>query len=228
MKFVGERLKRSKIKLVQHPLNRTLWKTEKEMRSIRKITGKSTSMVLDIGAFIGVYSLLFAKRFRSNNIKIYAFEPVPVNYEILVKNIKLNNFEKFIEPFNLGFDSKEGDVIMGIPPGRKREGNNGLYTIKVGKKKLSKEITCKVIRLADFVKTRSITNIDLIKIDVEGREIDILEDSRDVLPYVRYIHFEKNSYFDSSKKIAPFLKKMGFRCVVKTHNINEIWKNKKL
>jgi len=56
---------------------------------------KKNSVFIDIGAHIGYYSLLCAS--KANNGTIVSFEPVPRNYNILQKNIALNNF-KNIKP----------------------------------------------------------------------------------------------------------------------------------
>ena len=218
-------IRKKNIKLVPHALNRTKKKTNKDVKRTMKIIGKDVRTILDIGACIGTFSLFFTNVIKNDDLKIYAFEPVPSSYNILIKNIEANNFGKWIKPFNFGLDNKESNVIMGIPFHRSHEGNNGLYTIKSGREKLRKKVTCKVVRLKDFVKKHNIYSIDLIKIDTEGKEIDILKDSIEILPFVKYIHIEINTYFEDSKKITPFLKDIGFSYIRNTYNINEVWKN---
>ncbi|MEO7768245.1 MAG: FkbM family methyltransferase, partial [Ferruginibacter sp.] len=66
------------------------------------------SIVIDIGANIGVFSLYAA---RCGAKKVYAFEPNKKSYEILLNNIKVNNLEKIIIPFNLAVGSSDGEII---------------------------------------------------------------------------------------------------------------------
>ena len=48
--------------------------------------------VLDLGANIGYFTLLFAKLVGNNGI-VFAFEPEPQNIALLTKNIKINNYK---------------------------------------------------------------------------------------------------------------------------------------
>lgn len=56
---------------------------------------KEGDVVLDLGAFIGYYTLLFADRVGSKG-KVVAFEPSPMNYKILSKNVELYKSKKKI------------------------------------------------------------------------------------------------------------------------------------
>lgn len=73
------------------------------------------SIIIDIGANIGVYSL-FAS--QSKNTTIYAYEPMPENYNLLKENISLNKLKKNIFPFNLAIGAREEKrkLYMGCSP----------------------------------------------------------------------------------------------------------------
>ena len=58
---------------------------------------------IDIGAWIGPYTLLAAKL----GMKVYAFEPDKVAFEVLKKNIQLNEFKHKPKIFNFGLSKKE-------------------------------------------------------------------------------------------------------------------------
>jgi hypothetical protein len=60
---------------------------------------KPESIVLDCGANIGIFSLWVHQ--LSPKSQIYSFEPTKSTFEILKKNIKENNLEKFIHSFNM-------------------------------------------------------------------------------------------------------------------------------
>ena len=64
------------------------------------------SIVIDIGAQNG-YFAIYASQYAG---KIYSFEPVPANFENIIKNIKLNNLKKKILPFNLAVSPKKEKV----------------------------------------------------------------------------------------------------------------------
>src|SRR4030067_2261687 len=68
------------------------------------------SIIFDVGANIGIYSLL-ASKIVGNASRIYSFEPSEWAYNRLIENIKLNNF-KNINTYKLGISNKEGTVIF--------------------------------------------------------------------------------------------------------------------
>ena len=73
---------------------------------IRKDYGNvpDNSIIVDIGANIGVYSVYASTKGKNN--KIYAYEPMKENFEILKQNVALNNCEGKVFSFNLAVASK--------------------------------------------------------------------------------------------------------------------------
>ncbi|MBI2597954.1 MAG: FkbM family methyltransferase [Candidatus Diapherotrites archaeon] len=70
----------------------------------------SPKTIIDIGAHIGSFSAYYAKKFPS--AKIFCFEPMPQNFELLEKNIKENNYKKKIFAFNLAVVGKKGKELL--------------------------------------------------------------------------------------------------------------------
>ena len=70
---------------------------------------KPGNIVFDIGAHIGLFTL-FVNKECDNNVSIFAFEPLPANYQILEKNLSLYGLNKRnnIKLFNLGLTHTEG------------------------------------------------------------------------------------------------------------------------
>jgi len=67
--------------------------------------------VVDIGAYIGGSSIFFA---RKGARKIIAFEPNPTIFEVLLENIKVNNFENIIKAYNIAV-GEVGTITLYIP-----------------------------------------------------------------------------------------------------------------
>jgi FkbM family methyltransferase len=133
---------------------------------------KEGDIVLDIGANIGYYSLIAAELI--NKGKVYAFEPDPVNYEIFLKNIKLNNYKNIV-PLQIALSNEKSRTKL-----FKHENNPGGHSLsdKINKKGF---IDIETISLDEFVSTNSVNNISFIKIDVEGAEGLVLEGSEKLL-----------------------------------------------
>jgi FkbM family methyltransferase len=124
---------------------------------------KDNSVIIDIGANNGVYSVYSAV--KSKNTIVYSYEPVPATYETLVENINLNKLKKNIIPFNLGIASKK----------EKRKlfcGGGSLYNSLIFKKAKFLDIHC--ISLKDVFELNGLKNCDILKIDCEGAEFEIL------------------------------------------------------
>ena len=64
-------------------------------------------IVIDVGAHIGLFAL-FASQFCKRG-KIFCFEPIKENYELLVENINSNKIKNII-PFNLAVSKVSGSV----------------------------------------------------------------------------------------------------------------------
>jgi FkbM family methyltransferase len=131
---------------------------------------KEDSVVLDIGANIGVFSVYCANVCK--NGRVYSLEPVPFVFEILSKNTK--NYKNCF-CFKLGVGSKNEEKIIKI-----RSWNPGYSTIdteNIERKAESFDIEekIKIVKLDDWIKENDISKIDFIKIDVEGYELEVLK-----------------------------------------------------
>ena len=69
---------------------------------------KEGATVLDCGSNIGCYPLLEASIVKKTG-RVFAFEPDVRNYELLLKNISINQYNKIIEPFNMALSDKSGE-----------------------------------------------------------------------------------------------------------------------
>ena len=120
---------------------------------------------IDVGANIGVYSLIVAKNFP--NIKIDAFEPHNGAFDRMKENILENNFSKIIEHHNLALsnENKEGYLLANSRYGEYQSGGAKVNT--KGEMKISQ------VRGDDLIKDTD--NIIAIKIDVEGFELSVLQ-----------------------------------------------------
>jgi len=157
----------------------------------------SKPVVIDVGANIGQF-VVAVKSFYPN-AQIYSVEPDRDVYQILNKNIK--QFKK-VTSFNYGLSNKEGRVDFyksnsfsewsGLHP---LEGHN--Y------EKISVQI-----KRGDRLFS-SITHIDLLKIDVEGAELEVLQGMKKTISKCKYILIEasimRNPSDLGSKNVLTFL-----------------------
>lgn len=143
----------------------SILREEKKIKYFLNESLKYTNPVLlDIGSNFGSYSYL---SLFNPNLKVYAFEPVPVIYESFLENIKLNDIPN-ITVFNYGLSSYNGIAKIKIP-----RSNN------IGMSKISNKGDLEIqIRTLDSY-LEEIKTCDLIKIDVEGHELEVLKGSQE-------------------------------------------------
>jgi len=122
-----------------------------------KFGSNSGKTIVDIGANIGFYTLFFAKLVGPKGM-VFAFEPEPKNFEILKKNILVNNL-KNVKCFNFAVGSSNETINMSL------SNEMGHHQID-----LNGDLEVKCVKLDDYVKSA-----DFIKIDAEGFEEQILK-----------------------------------------------------
>lgn len=153
---------------------------------------KNNCIVFDVGANIGGYSRMI---FEINpTATVYAFEPHPKTFQNLIKNIKNQKFYAY--NYAIGHKSAGGRITL-----YDYEDSNGSSHASVFKevietihKKKSVEHKVEVITLDSFIKSNSITGIDLLKIDTEGNELDVIKGMSECLSEgkIKIIQFEFN------------------------------------
>jgi FkbM family methyltransferase len=122
-------------------------------------------VVFDVGANIGHFTLLAAKRVGPGG-QVHAFEPASAEFAKLRRNILLNGFENVVAN-PLAICDHNGDVAL-----QTCDGGLGLYNT-MGRPFRSSEFTSSIVpctTLDDYAQSRGITRVDLIKIDIEGAE----------------------------------------------------------
>lgn len=143
-------------------------------RDLSYIGIKNISVVFDVGAHMGQTALHFRKVFKQANI--HCFEPIPENFIQLKRNsaskdrIKSNQVALGA---SCGFASMElgdSDQRYAVYPNSE---NNTVARPKITKVKL--------YSIDQYLKNEGITFIDLLKIDVEGYEIEVLKGAKSAL-----------------------------------------------
>jgi len=153
---------------------------------------KEGDTVLDIGANIGYYTLIFA-RLVGKSGKVFAFEPDPENFSILERNIKINNY-KNVTLVKSAVSNFSGKTKLFLSDDAKL---HSLYKNNEN----GKAIEIKTIKLDDFFKDYK-NGINFIKIDIEGSEMPAFEGMSQII--------RKNNNIKIATEFKPILlKKFG-------------------
>lgn len=172
----------------------------------RIITNNIT--ILDIGVNIGETLLLFAN--KNNQGKVYGFEPVPYLYERAKVNISLNKYENIILN-NMALSDKEEELYFDLPT---NFNSGGINMHKIQPSSNAQIVIASTID--NYIEKNGITKVDLIKIDVEGFEMNVLKGGMETINKHKpkmFIEISENNLISknsSSKEIMTFLSGIGY------------------
>ena len=149
--------------------------------------------ILDIGAWVGTWTMAM------NDFcgRVVAFEPDPIHYQCLVKNCPDN-----VETHQLAVGNENKMISLSednFTQAKRVVGEGDIPMITVDSLKLN--------------------DVDLIKIDVEGYELEVLKGAIKTLKNIKYLMIELNNnskkYGSSNREIEKYLHGLGFRVLIK-------------
>lgn len=168
-------------------------------------------VVLDIGAYIGYYSLLAARGVGSPG-KVYAFECDPKNYRFLLHNLKLNELGADVELVRKAVAHQAGAKPLFVYRGDASQ--NSLWYRRGGGTAI--EVECTTV---DEVLGERPAHV--IKMDIEGGEIHALKgmektlrNSDEVTMFVECHPHALSSAGGSAEILLARLEELGFRIQV--------------
>ncbi len=171
-------------------------------------TTKSNPIIIDCGANIGLSVIYFKRRFP--HAQVTAFEPDPTVFAALKENINNLNLDNvtLIEK-GLGKNEETKSFFS--------EGADGgrIATSHDTKKNISIQID----RLSKYIQG----SVDFLKIDIEGAELETLEESKASLKNVARIFIEYHSLADAPQglqKILSILTETGFRYYIESTGVH--------
>ena len=126
--------------------------------------------MLDLGAHVGFFSLI-ASRCVGSSGKVYAFEPQPEVYDVLVRNIKANGLGSTITPIRKAVSNGIGAAVLLLAT----EGSGGASLYRIPGTNPSETVVVETTTLDAFLAAEGWPRVHLIKMDIEGAEKAALE-----------------------------------------------------
>lgn len=172
------------------------------------------SIVIDLGAHRGEFSKQISERF---GCKCYAVEAspdlcqlIPESHLVKPFNYVINDSNHLVE-FHLG-NNPESNTIYNLPS-----------------EATEKVVQVQGITLNTFLEKNNISQVDLLKVDIEGAEIDLFNSLNDeVISRFKQISVEFHDFLPYINDVVPKiqlikakLKKLGFVCIVYTITCHE-------
>jgi len=143
----------------------------KDCRILKRLV-KPGDVILDAGANVGYFSLLCARWMRAKGV-VHAFEPFPQTVRKFERNLELNpGLQPVVHLHRAALSNFIGTMGMCVPDQR-NQGCNFLSS--------TGGLNVDVTTLDSFCENGQLSRIDLIKIDVEGSEVALLQGAEQVL-----------------------------------------------
>lgn len=160
-------------KVLLHKINKFLFWKEHNTDIIKIIEqfSKDYDVFLDVGSKIGAVTIGVGSHFT----KCVCFEPATKNYQQLVSNIKKNDFDNIV-PYNIALGNSKGTRTFYLSP--TITGDNR-FNIQENEKFNSQEV--EVNTLDDILESLNISEKCIIKIDVQGFELDVFKGAKKLL-----------------------------------------------
>ncbi len=172
----------------------------------RLLRGNMT--VLECGANLGYYALLEATRLGPES-RIYAFEPHPDNFALLRDNLALNGLAERVAVFQAAVSSTTGTATLVV------EGSSNFHHLgdfALRDPTATRRITVPAVALDDFCTEQGIAQVDLIRMDVEGHEVEIIAGAERVIErsddLVVFLEIHTKLIRDLGKDPLTFLRRL--------------------
>ena len=178
-------------------LYHNIWNQKLQEILLNKLFLYSQGTYIDVGANIGLTVIPVAEK---RKIRCYAFEPEPGNYHLLQRNIKLHQLETLITTYPVALYSKRTQLSFELSPH-----NHGDHRVRLEKDKYSDphsipisvqgEDTREIIhvqaeRLDDILASTHFESPLVIKVDIQGAEVQFFEGAVTLLKDADYLIIE--------------------------------------
>jgi len=165
--------------------------------------------VIDVGANIGTVCIELATRFQ--DLQFHAFEPLDLAYKELENNIVLNGYTN-IKSYNIALSDCIETLIGEDPQPIHAFGHIALkHHINVLRNTIPHCVTSyNAVTLDSF----DFKNVSVLKIDVEGMEINVLRGAVDTIqqyrPMIIFEAWGSDWFVEERKKVVDFVRSLGY------------------
>jgi len=136
-------------------------------------------VVIDIGGHIGLFSI-YASQFCTDG-KIFCYEPIKENFDLLTKNIELNRLQN-VYPFNTEVSKSVDDITIYL---NDDEAGHSMFLENANYRK------AKSTTLAKIFSDNNIDKCNFLKLDCEGAEYEIIDSlTHDITKKIEKISLE--------------------------------------
>ena len=189
---------------------------EPQTTELIKTVLKPDMHIVEVGANVGYYTLIEAEIIGEGG-RVYAIEPVPENYFFLQRNVNLNKYGN-VSFFNFAISDQSGhhdfittkqsnwgSMVNHDSDDKSSWVKERLSTIQSGTLKVE------TITFDEFIKVNNIEKINLVRMDIEGFEIQAIKGMKETIkkmkpPFYILMEVHNNVFKDPIKSLGPTFK----------------------
>jgi len=178
---------------------------------------KPGHVALDVGANSGCHTLVMASAVGQTG-RVLAFEPNPRMFDRLQANVKLNRFDH-VATFPMAVSDAPGQLKLFIPA--LADYNQGLGSVhRANLEDICDEVAVETATLDEIVQANQLLRLDLIKIDVEGHELQVFKGAQQTLKKFKPIlvfEFSERQWRNAGvtpQAVEDFLTDLGYELFV--------------
>lgn len=192
-----------------------------EARSRRALvsTMSAGDLCIDVGAHVGLYTLELARRAKTLGGHVLAVEPHPSNFRDLVENLRRNGLLENVMVVRAAIGDRDGHAELHLAA------NSGLHSTRPSPARTGLAVRTVMHTLTSLVDSCGLRSVEpsglVLKVDVEGAELDVLagaslllEKVREVVVLVEYFPDLMVSVGSEPKDLINFFVQRGFSGVV--------------
>jgi FkbM family methyltransferase len=202
--------------LISNHLKKELYENDIHQLALKLLINEPDGLVLDIGANLGTFCVPLARKIPK--LKFHAFEPQRfISYQ-LCANVIINSLDN-VYTYELALSNKDASIDLEMP-NYAAETNIGAFSIDSEVR--NNEYECSTVNKTDRIDLipldfLTFDNIRLIKIDVEGHELEVLQGGFETIKRNNYppIIFEawtwKPWYQEKRQELFKYLTDLGYK-----------------
>src|ERR671931_788489 len=200
-----------------------IFMTGHEDEIIEHFCPKEGDIVVDVGAHYGRYTIIGSKRVGING-KVIAIEAHPGNFDILNRNIQLNRLTNVI-PLNYAVYSQRTKIKLYLPD--EDLGYTIYNTIMVNRANPRDNfVEVNADTLDNILQLNRIKQVNWVKIDVEGAELEVLKGATNVLSNSKDISLLLEVHgFENYMPRVDLLKSLNFKIEFEARSKKPDWRH---
>jgi len=171
-------------------------------------------VILDIGGHSGLYTIPFAKKVGENGT-VYVCEPEDIGFNAIIKNIELNKI-KNVTPIKIAVSDNNDNIRFYTRPDKD---THSIFMETTAPSPTGKqtEKVIKAMTVESIIKKYDLNSVGLVKVDVEGAELKVLDGINESANLIRAILVEIHEAFlkldnihDPHQAVQSKLNQIGF------------------